>query len=225
MPETHLTTESHTTANAQSAPSSLRGLTIHPVLASEDSIDHVLAAKGDFPCHKYEKVLIQGFTRKMTTDEIARHPLVELVHDYKHLMLHGDRGSRQARAAKRSSKKPFENDYCRLSFVYTLAQDPTNFDLSIRFVLNTALNPFWANYDGSSRREMTPDEIAAVVANFIDEYVAEAKRLIKNEAASCLIEGKTVIIEPASDMPGAADKADDTVNPSKIATPPEHDLS
>lgn len=198
-------TAAATAATVQSSAFNLQGLTIEPVLNTSE--DASIAIHGDFPHHKYEKILIHGFTTRLNTDEIVAHPLIRLLHDYKHLMLHGNRGNKNARAHKRKSKKPYENHFCRLGFVYTISPDPQTFDLVIRFVVDTAFKPIWTNFDGSEQRKMTSEDIARATANFIESFIAEARALIDSEATSCHIDGTTVII----------DSVDDT---SKTTTPP-----
>lgn len=197
MPETPAT---------QSSDFNLHGLTIEPVLNTDEGPS--LAIHGEFPHHKYEKLLIHGFNQRLTTDEIVQHPLIRLLHDYKHLMLHGNRGDKNTRAHKRKSKKPFENHFCRLGFVYTISQDPITFDLVVRFVIDTAAWPIWTNYDGSTQRKMTLEDIARTTANAIETYIAEAEQLIQSEGVSCHIKSTTVIEMPT-------DK-----EPPKTATPP-----
>lgn len=200
------------TPAVQSSRFNLQGLTIEPVLNTDE--DPNLAIHGEFPRHKYEKLLIHGFSQKLTTDDIVQHPLIRLLHDYKHLMLHGNRGNKNARAHKRKSKKPFENHFCRLGFVYTISQDMTTFDLIIRFVIDTAAWPIWTNYDGSEQRKMTLEDIAQTTANAIETYVAEAEQLIQSEAASCEIKSTTVIEVPTNEDPSDE-------NPAKTTTPPQ----
>lgn len=200
------------TPATQSSRFNLQGLTIEPVLNTDEGTP--LAAHGDFPRHKYEKIVIHGLTTKLSTDDIVAHPIIRLLHDYKHLMLHGNRGDKIARAHKRKSKKPYENHFCRLGFVYTISQNATTLDLVIRFVVDTAFKPIWTNYDGSEQRKMTNADIALATANFIESFITEAEALIDSEAASCHISGTTVI------------KVVEDANPSKTTTPPpETELS
>lgn len=205
--------EAGTTGTPAQQPS-LQGLTLRPVLATEDDIDPRLAVHGDFPRHKYEKIVVEGITAKMSNAEIVSHPLIRLLHDYKHLMLHGNRGDGATRAAKRKSKKPFENHFCRLSFIYTLSQDPETFNLTIKFVVDTAFRPIWTEYDGSRNRDMTNEDIAQAVANFIESYLAEAEQLIQSETASCHISSVINIVEVANPE-----------NSTKTTTPPENGLT
>lgn len=205
MPETPVIQENQSAATgqtgqndqkaptAQPVPVNLKDLSIEAVLAKEEDIDPRVAIHGDFPHHKYEKILIKGFTTKLTTEEIVTHPLIVLLHDYKHLMLHGNRGSKNDRDKKRKSKKPYENRFCRLSFIYTIAQDPVTCDLVLRFIIDTAFEPVWTRHDGSLDHKMTLDDIASTTAFFVESYLAEAKQLLKSTTASCSIDSTTVI--------------------------------
>lgn len=196
----------------QSPNFNLQGLTIEPVLNTDEKT--VIAIHGECPHHKYEKLLIHGFSQRLTTDEIVQHPLIRLLHDYKHLMLHGNRGDKNTRAAKRKGKKPFENHFCRLGFVYTISQDPTTFDLIVRFVVDTAFKPVWTNYDGSTQRKMTCEDIARTTANAIETYIAEAEELIKSRGVSCHIKSTTVI-----------EISTDENSPKTPTPPPEPELN
>lgn len=209
---TNQATQTPGKAGTTDIQATLQGLTLRPVLATEDDTDLRLAIHGDFPRHKYEKIVIEGITVKMSNEEIISHPLIRLLHDYKHLMLHGYRGDGSTRAAKRKSRKPFENHFCRLSFIYTLSQDPETLDLTIKFVVDTAFRPIWTEYNGSRNRDMTNEDIAQAVANFIESYIAEAEQLIQSETASCHISSVISIVETA---------APEAENPSKTTTPPQ----
>lgn len=159
-----------------------------------------------FVCgHFFDKLAIHGFTRRLTTDEISKHPLITLLHDFKHLMVHGDRGSKATRTHKRKQRLPFENNYCRIGFVYLISQDAETFDLNISFIISTATAPFWTEYDGSHKRPMTHDEIIDTVANFINTYISEANDLIAG-ASLCEIDGNPVI------------------NSEQITTPPQKQI-
>ena len=76
MPETPVIQENQSAATgqtgqndqkaptAQPVPVNLKDLSIEAVLAKEEDIDPRVAIHGDFPHHKYEKILIKGFVVK-----------------------------------------------------------------------------------------------------------------------------------------------------------------
>lgn len=205
-PSQQVVTDQQAHTDQKTNQPSLQGLTLRPVLTTDDDIHPQLAKHGKFPHHKYEKIVVEGIAAKMTTEEIVAHPLVCLLHDYKHLLLHGDRGNGDTRAKKRKNKQPFENHFCRLGLIYTLSQDPQTLDLNIKFVVSTAFWPIWTKFDGSKDRDMTSEDIVMVVANFIENYLVEAEQLIQSETAVCSIESITVVevADPASNLAAAS---------------------
>lgn len=141
-------------------------------------LDPHLAGYSNGPRPKYEKIVISGFDRQLTSAEIEQYPLIALVHDFKHLLLHGDRGTSASRNHKRKQHEPYENHYCRISLVYLINQNSTTHDISLSFIVDTAFKPIWTEFNGDFRREMTPDEVVNTVDNFIDSYLSEADSLI-----------------------------------------------
>lgn len=178
----------------------LSELTIEPVLAVEKEIPALIAKISLLPSQKYEQIIIHGFKRRLSNEEINNHPLVLLLHDFKHLMCHGNRGNRATRERKAKSKtgKAFENHYCRISMSYLISHDPETYDLRIKFAISVNPRPILTNYDGTTKRPMTGEEITNVVTNFIEVYLLEAHELIAGNATNCYFDND-IIIDPATE--------------------------
>jgi len=182
----------------------LSELTLELIPSLPTTVENDSAKK--FICgHSFDRLVIHGLTRRLSTDEISNHPLITLLHDFKHLMVHGDRGNKATRTSKRKQRLPFENSYCRIGFVYLVTQDADTFDLIISFIISTATAPVWTEYNGKPRHPMTPGEIVDTVTNFINTYISEARDLIAG-AALCEIDGDTII------------------NSDQITTPPQKQI-
>ena len=167
------------TSNLSSPAFDLAGLSIEAVLASAEST--AVTAHNPGPYHKYDHLVVHGFTRQLTSDEVSKHPLITLLHDFKHLMLHGDRGGRVSRRHKRKRREPYENSYCRIGFVYLITQNAQTHDINIGFIIDTAFQPVWTEFDGSVRAAMAPEEVVETVDNFIESYLFEAQAMVAGE--------------------------------------------
>lgn len=173
----------------------LSQLTIEPVLTVEAQMDKLLAKMSLLPPMEYEQIIIHGFKRMLSNDELTQHPLVRLLHDFKHLMYHGNRGDRVTREKKEQRKKgrQFENHYCRISMSYLLYQNPHTYDLSVKFAISTAVRPVLTRYDGTVKRALNVKEVTTLVTNFIEQYVLEAEEMIKGSMMNCYLDASIII--------------------------------
>lgn len=176
----------------------LSGLVIEPVLtidpaATEKETAALMAKLSLLPPQKYEQIMICGFKRMLSREEMNNHPLVRLLHDYKHLMYHGNRGDKAAREEKEKVVgRAFENHYCRISVSYYISQDPKTYDLHVNYAISTEPRPHLTKFDGTKVRKMTNEELTAAMTNFIESYVSEATAMIAGDV-SCRFDNKIVV--------------------------------
>ncbi len=173
----------------------LSGLTIESVLADPEKFPEALRRFDTLPVLKYEQLIIHGFKRPLTRGEIHDHPLILLLHDFRHLLCHGNRGDRATRAKKEQAEdgKAYENSYCRVGVCYLPTQDQTTFDLKIRFAISVEPQPVLTSYDGTVIRQMTNDEIADVVTRYTEDYIKEARAMIGGNVTNCSIDVVNVL--------------------------------
>lgn len=173
----------------------LSGLTIEPVLADPEKIPEMLKRFDTLLALKYEQLIIHGFKRRLTSKEIHNHPLILLLHDFRHLLCHGNRGDRATRAKKEKTEDgvAYENSYCRIGVCYLPTQDQTTFDLKIRFAISVEPQPVLTSYDGTVIRQMTNGEIADVVTRYTEDYITEARAMIGGNVTNCDIDVVNVL--------------------------------
>lgn len=189
----------------------LSQLVVEPVLAidpaaTEKETAALMAKLSLLPPQKYEQIMICGFKRPLSNDEIRSHPLVRLLHDFKHLMYHGNRGNREEREEKEKVKgRAFENYLCRISMSYYITQDPRTYDLHIKFSISTEPYPFLTRFDGTARRRMTGRELTNAVTNFLEYYVLEAEAMIAGDTTAYHFDNMVVVETDDKDQKPSAE--------------------